>query len=318
MSDSQRTTKVKPQAIQKQLARDNKVDSTINEKLISQWRDPEVQIKVSRFAKPPARFIGGKRWARTVLADVLSSCGGGFEIAIDPFGGSGMISRAIKDSGMARRVVYGDFDGYADRVRYIQSPEGAARHKRVRSILENIKEKQAIPANLMPQIAAEFKHATNAELDVWLPYLSFSGRESAVRDLTALKRYNCTTINWPNANGWLDGLEIVSHTDARQIIASYLPFPQRTLVVLDPPYPGTHGASYRDSSWAIGNYVDIINTLLANGVDTIIAFGDNRSGVENMMTAVPSSKVKRFQFGIKTNGNSNGSTDSAYIIRTKS
>lgn len=296
---------------------DSKVTGTINEKLISLWRDPEVQVKVSRFAKPPARFIGGKRWARTVLADVLSACGGGFELAIDPFGGSGMLSRAIKDSGMARRVVYGDFDGYADRVRYMQSPEGAARHRRVRSILEGIKEKQAIPYNIMSQIAAEFEHATDAEIDVWLPYLSFSGRESAVRDLMALKRYNCTTINWTNANGWLDGLEIVSRTDARQIIASYNPMPQRTLVVLDPPYPGTHGASYRDASWTISDYVDIINTILTSGADTILLFGDDRSGVENMMMTIPGSKVKRFPFGMKTNGNSNGSTDSAYIIRTK-
>ena len=61
--------------------------------------------------------------------------------------------------------------------------------------------------------------------------------------------------------------------------------------------------------------VNMINSLLADGADTILLFGYDRSGVEAMMSAAPPSKVKRIAFRLKTSHNASGSTDSAYIIR---
>ena len=59
----------------------------------------------------------------------------------------------------------------------------------------------------------------------------------------------------------------------------------------------------------------MINNLLLNGVDTILAFGDNRSGVESMMSVIPGNKVKCIKFNIRTNGTAIGSRDAAYVIR---
>lgn len=290
----------------------------IDEKLIDEWREPETTAAIAKLRRPPARFIGGKYGAKGALLEALSACGGGFDLAIDPFGGSGLVSRVIKDSGMAKRVIYGDFDDYSARVRYIHSPEAVARHRWVVDALSGVGRDQAIPDEVMRRIAAGFDGAPEPELDVWLPYLSFAGKDSSVRDLLAVRRYNRVPVKWPRADGWLDDLEVVLHVDARQILESFKPFPGRTLVVLDPPYPGTHGASYRDSTWTIGDYVDMINSTLRSGADTILLFGDDRSGVEAMMATVPANKVKRIEFAIRTNGTATGSLDSAYIIRRRS
>lgn len=287
----------------------------INIELIADWHEPEIKIETPKLRRPPARFIGGKYGAKGALADALAACGGGFEIALDPFGGSGMVSRAIKDAGMAELVVYGDFDGYTDRVHYIQSADAATDHQHVREMLAGVGRDQRIPDDITKRIAAYFDGAAPAVLDTWLPYISFAGKDSSVQDIAAIGRYNRVPAKWPNASGWLDGLTVIRGVDARELIKVHAPFQRRTLVVLDPPYPGTHGASYHDASWSIADYVAIINYLLANGVDTILAFGDDRSGVESMMSAIPDGKKKCIGFDIRTNGTAVGSRDAAYIIR---
>lgn len=287
----------------------------INIKLVADWWDSEVKTATPNLRRPPARFIGGKYGAKGALAEALVACGSGFDIALDPFGGSGMVSRAIKDAGMANHVVYGDFDGYARRVRYMQSPAAMEHHGHVRGLLRGIGRDKRIPDDITKSIATYFHDAPGDVLDVWLPYLSFAGKDSAVRDIASIGRYNRVPAKWPNATGWLDGLQTIHGTDARDIIKAFAPFQQRTLVVLDPPYPGTHGASYRDASWSISDYEAMINDLLAQGVDTILVFGDDRSGVMAMMNDVPASKMKRIEFDIKTNGTAVGSLDAAYVIR---
>ena len=287
----------------------------INVDLIADWKASEIKVAAPTLRRPPARFIGGKYGARSALAEALVACGGGFDLAIDPFGGSGMVSRAIKDAGMANHVVYGDFDGYSRRVRYIQSATATEHHQHVRGLLHGVEQDKRIPDDITKSIAAYFDGAPDEVLDVWLPYLSFAGKDSSVRNIEAVGRYNRVPAKLPNAIGWLDGLHVIDGTDAREIVKAFAPFNRRTLVVLDPPYPGTHGASYRDASWSISDYAGMINSLLTQGVDTILAFGDDRSGVMAMMNSIPADKVKRIEFGIKTNGTAVGSLDAAYVIR---
>lgn len=283
--------------------------------LIADWREPEIEINITKIRRPPARFVGGKYGARGIIFDILAACGGGFDIALDPFGGSGMLSRAIKDSNMANHVVYGDFDDYADRIRYMQSADAVVHHQYVLGLLREVGRDERIPNDIVKSLALYFEGAADNVLTTWIPYLSFSGTNLSNHDITSIGRYNRVPRKWPDAKGWLDGLQVVTGTDARTLIKMFTPTKQRTLVVLDPPYPGTLGSSYRDASWSIHDYEDIINTTLKNGVDTIVAFGDDRSGVESMMSVIPAGKVKRIEYRIRTNGAASGSLDSAYIIR---
>lgn len=287
----------------------------INIDLIADWREPEVKINITKFRRPPARFIGGKYGARGVMSDIFAVCGGGFDIALDPFGGSGMVSRAIKDANMANHVVYGDFDGYGDRIRYMQSADAMVHHQYILGLLREVGRDERIPDDIVKSLALYFDGAADNVFATWIPYLSFSGSDLSIRDITAIGRYNRVPVKWPDASGWLDGLQVVTKTDAMSLIKMFTPTKQRTLVVLDPPYPGALGSSYRDASWSIADYEDIINTTLENGVDTIIAFGDDRSGVKSMMSVIPAGKVKHIEYRIKTNGTASGSLDSAYIIR---
>lgn len=287
----------------------------INIDLIADWREPEIEINIPKLRRPPARFIGGKYGARNVMFDILAACGGGFDIALDPFGGSGMLSRAIRDANMANHVVYGDFDGYADRIQYMQSEDAVVHHQYVLRLLREVGRDERIPEDIVKSLALYFEGGADNVLATWMPYLSFSGSNLSNHDITSIGRYNRVPRKWPDAKGWLDGLQVIARTDARTLIKMFTPTKQRTLVVLDPPYPGALGTGYRDASWSVSDYEGIINTTLENGVDTIVAFGDDRSGVESMMSVIPAGKVKRIKYRIRTNGLASGSLDSAYIIR---
>lgn len=263
--------------------------------------------------KPPARFIGGKSGS-AAISTAIDAVGIGYDLALDLFGDGGTLSRAVKDRGTATRVVYGDYDNYSARVQYMQSGAFALDYATVRDLLQGVPRDSRIPASTVELVATALPLWRDEVAAVWLPYLSFTGKDSAVRDLCSIGRYNRVPSRMPNAAGWLDGLEVVTGVDARELAMRYLPTRERTLVIVDPPYPGTHGASHVDSSWSLADYERLLFDLAGYGADTLLCFGDDRSGVRAMMQRIaPQAQV--IEFGIRTNGTAVGSTDAAYIIR---
>ena len=74
------------------------------------------------FKQAPLPFIGQKRMFlkhfETVLNENIKGDGEGWTI-IDTFGGSGLLSHAAKAIKPKARVIYNDFDGYAERLAHI-------------------------------------------------------------------------------------------------------------------------------------------------------------------------------------------------------
>ena len=74
------------------------------------------------FKQAPLPFVGQKRMFlkhfETVLSENIEGDGEGWTI-IDTFGSSGLLSHAAKRLKPKARVIYNDFDGYAERLAHI-------------------------------------------------------------------------------------------------------------------------------------------------------------------------------------------------------
>ena len=74
------------------------------------------------FKQAPLPFVGQKRMFlnhfKAILNEQIPGDGEGWTI-IDTFGGSGLLSHTAKQLKPRARVIYNDFDGYAERIKYI-------------------------------------------------------------------------------------------------------------------------------------------------------------------------------------------------------
>lgn len=80
------------------------------------------QAECAMFKQAPLPFVGQKRMFLKHFEDVLNANitndGDGWTI-IDTFGGSGLLSHVAKRLKPKARVIYNDFDGYAERLAHI-------------------------------------------------------------------------------------------------------------------------------------------------------------------------------------------------------
>ena len=72
-----------------------------------------------RYTSAPLPFQGQKRMFVREFARVLEETFRGRTLFVDLFGGSGLLSRTIKDTLPDARVIYNDFDNYSDRLAQI-------------------------------------------------------------------------------------------------------------------------------------------------------------------------------------------------------
>lgn len=74
------------------------------------------------FKQAPLPFVGQKRnflnHFKAILNEQIPGDGEGWTI-VDTFGGSGLLSHTAKQLKPRARVIYNDFDGYAERIKHI-------------------------------------------------------------------------------------------------------------------------------------------------------------------------------------------------------
>lgn len=86
------------------------------------------------YSKAPLPFTGQKRnflkHFRQIINDNIANNGEGWTV-LDVFGGSGLLSHTVKQIKPKARVIYNDFDDYADRLKHIDDTN------QLRCLLEN-------------------------------------------------------------------------------------------------------------------------------------------------------------------------------------
>ena len=211
------------------------------------------------FKQAPLPFIGQKRMFlkhfETVLNENIKGNGEGWTI-IDTFGGSGLLSHTAKRLKPKARVIYNDFDGYAERLAHIDDIN------RLRAELYSVVGNATSKNKRMTKdckaecirIIQNFKGYK--DLNCLASWLLFSGQQVAtLDDLFQHNFWHCIRqSDYPKADGYLDGVEIVKES-FHTLLPKFSDDP-KALFVLDPPYLCTKQESYKQAK-----YFDLIDFL---------------------------------------------------------
>ena len=211
------------------------------------------------FKQAPLPFIGQKRMFlkhfETVLNENIKGDGEDWTI-IDTFGGSGLLSHTAKRLKPKARVIYNDFDGYAERLAHIDDINQL--RAELYSVVGNATSKNKrmtkdCKAECI-RIIQNFKGYK--DLNCLASWLLFSGQQVAtLDDLFQHNFWHCIRqSDYPKADGYLDGVEIVKES-FHTLLPKFSNDP-KALFVLDPPYLCTKQESYKQAT-----YFDLIDFL---------------------------------------------------------
>ena len=204
------------------------------------------------YTQAPLPFIGQKRrflnHFKTLLKQHIPNDGDGWTI-VDAFGGSGLLAHTAKQVLPKARVIYNDFDGYAERLQNINDTNKL--RTIIADLLAHYPRNQKLPETLKKAVQAALNSFGGyIDLDCMASWLLFRGRQTT--DLNDLI-YNHTYFNhvrlsdYPSADGYLDGVEVVSKS-YHELLPEFQDN-SKALLVLDPPYVSTAQGAYRKAGY---------------------------------------------------------------------
>ena len=236
------------------------IDTTVTNNTMTIASQPASQPAEGKamFKAAPLPFVGQKRQFlnhfKQVLNDNIPGDGEGWTI-IDAFGGSGLLSHTAKALKPKARVIYNDFDGYAEQLNHIDAIN--ALRKKLLTIIGDYPKNKRIDATLKQQLInaiQDFKGFKSVR--VLSSWLLFSNNQVATWE-EFFKEYFWNSIrqsDYPSAVGYLDELEVVNES-FHTLLPKHQDNP-KALFVLDPPYLCTKQESYKQA-----RYFDLIDFL---------------------------------------------------------
>ncbi|WP_346237780.1 hypothetical protein ABDK00_001720 [Niabella insulamsoli] len=209
------------------------------------------------YNQAPLPFMGQKRKFLKGFKQRLIECPAD-SIYIDLFGGSGLLSRAVKDVHPTSEVVYNDFDNYRKRIKSISTTNNLLRG--IRTIVKGLPKDKRIPeiekAAILDLIAKESGYVDYITLS---SSLLFSMKYVLSYEKLAKETfYNVVRESDYDATGYLDGLTIVS-MDYKKLFQQYSGNPS-VIFLVDPPYLSTEVGTYT-GYWKLKDYLDVLNVL---------------------------------------------------------
>lgn len=203
-------------------------------------------------------------------------------IYVDLFGGSGLLSHNVKMQYPNSRVVYNDFDYFTERIKNIKNTNDLLR--RIREIIPNeIKEKHPLSSFHKEKIINLIKDEKNPiDIKTISKSLFYGGTYAdKIDDIINYKTfYNSIKKSDYNADGYLDGLEIV-HKDYRDLIIEFSNL-ENVIFIYDPPYLSTNSDSYNSVfHWKLNDYMDIIDSL--KNINSFFYFTSHRGGLIELL-----------------------------------
>ena len=220
---------------------------------------------IAKFSRAPLPFQGQKRnfikQFNELIKDEFSRYRNG--VFIDAFGGSGLLSHNIKQIYPNARVIYNDYDGYCERLAYIEETNEILRA--INPHYEKYKKNEPLDADdksAITQILDDFKNK-GFYID-WLTFSSvlFYGGGYAHNEVEFKKEKRFFSsrqgaVLQYNAKGYLEGVEIV-HKDAMELIKEF--DGQDIVLVLDPPYLQTDKVGYK-CFWGLRDFLKLIRLV---------------------------------------------------------
>ncbi|RZN59027.1 hypothetical protein EIG78_02800 [Avibacterium paragallinarum] len=211
------------------------------------------------YKQAPLPFIGQKRMFlnafKQVLNEHIPGDGEGWTI-VDAFGGSGLLSHVAKQIKPKARVIYNDFDGYADRLKHINDTN-RLRTELLQVVGDIIPKNRRLDNNKKQEIINKINSFNGfKDLNTIASWLQFGGQQVGSFEELFSKTFwrGIKLTDYPSAEDYLDGLEIVSEP-FQTLLPKFSDNP-KALFVLDPPYLCTKQNSYK-----MANYFDLIDFL---------------------------------------------------------
>lgn len=248
-----------------------------------------------KFKQAPLPFIGQKRRFLKNFETLLNQCiaddGKGWTI-VDVFGGSGLLAHTAKQLKPQARVIYNDFDNYAERLKHIDDTNRL--RKIIFDLLKDLPREKRLPEHIKSQVkTAILQFNGYVDVKTLATWLLFGGRQ--VIDLNDLLNnhdfYHCVRLSdYHSAGGYLDGLEITQQSFDK-LLPEFLG-KSKVLLVLDPPYISTSQGMYANE-----NYFGMVEflRLMRFVKPPFIFFSSTRSEFVDYLDFVVSEKAENWQ-----------------------
>ena len=162
--------------------------------------------------KPPIPFQGNKKLWKKKFIDIIKEMGE-YDIYVDLFGGSGILSHWVKHIYPSSTVIYNDFDKYGDRCKQIKETNEIL--TRCREVCKDLKKKQPLSEEQTEEIKKIFKEYSNPDLLTLKTQLHYTRRIDknfkSFDDFFKEKLYNNLNENGYKETGtYFEGLKIYS------------------------------------------------------------------------------------------------------------
>ena len=216
------------------------------------------------YNQAPLPFQGQKRKFVKIFAEKIETLPDD-TIFVDLFGGSGLLSRAAKDTKPMCRVIYNDYDDYHLRIANIANTNKLIAE--IRGITGSMPRFQRLSSDVKEKILTVIaKH----EQDVgYVDYITISSSimfsSKYVLSLNGLRKesfYNSVKKqDYDRASDYLDGLEICK-CDYMRLFDEFKNN-EKAFFICDPPYLNTDVTTYK-MNWTLRDYLRVLNCLRAS------------------------------------------------------
>ena len=216
------------------------------------------------YNQAPLPFQGQKRKFVKLFAEKIETLPDD-TVFVDLFGGSGLLSRAAKDTKPMCRVIYNDYDDYHLRITNIANTNKLIAE--IRSITGSMPRFQRLSSDIKEKILTVIaKH----EQDVgYVDYITISSSimfsSKYVLSLNGLRKesfYNSVKKqDYDRASDYLDGLEICK-CDYMRLFDEFKNN-EKAFFICDPPYLNTDVTTYK-MNWTLRDYLRVLNCLRAS------------------------------------------------------
>ena len=216
------------------------------------------------YNQAPLPFQGQKRKFVKLFAEKIENLPDD-TIFVDLFGGSGLLSRAAKDTKPMCQVIYNDYDDYHLRIANIANTNKLIAE--IRSITGSMPRFQRLSSDIKEKILTVIaKH----EQDVgYVDYITISSSimfsSKYVLSLNGLRKesfYNSVKKqDYDRASYYLDGLEICK-CDYMRLFDEFKNN-EKAFFICDPPYLNTDVTTYK-MNWTLRDYLRVLNCLRAS------------------------------------------------------
>lgn len=242
--------------------------------------------KAKNFNTAPLPFMGQKRSFLKDFSKALEKYPEN-AIYVDLFGGSGLLSHTVKQLYPNARVIYNDFDNYAERLKNITKTNALLADFRV--ILADYPRDKKIEEPYKSAILNRLEFENELGFVDWITVSSsilFSGKYFLnMEEFRKGTLYNTVRMNDYNADGYLEGVEHVS-ADYKRIFQQFKDN-ENVVFLVDPPYLSTDVKAYK-SYWKLADYLDVLKVL--DGT-RFFYFTSNKSSIIELCEWIETSTV---------------------------